>query len=195
MNKIEEHIKRLFKDIPESRHKAEIIQEVTQNLNEEVADLISQGESEDQAVKKAIDDFGDITDIKKELLSSIRTEKSNKLGLSLAFSVWGAVLITAFFVFINMYYSPHIIWFVYPVFAIIWWPMSMLFHWLHVKDGRPTGLSYSICSFVLIMGLLIFINFYCSPHTIWFVYPAFGLIWWPMSMLFHSLRQKNRKDD
>jgi hypothetical protein len=195
MNKIDVHINRLFQDIPDSGRKDEIIEEIKQNLSEKVADLVSQGQTEDEAVKKAIDDFGDIGDIKEELVSSVQLSQSRNLGLLLAFSIWGGILITALFIFINFYYTPQNIWCVYPIFGVIWWPMSIFFHWLHKRTGRGMGFPYSVASFALITVLLLFINLYYTPGIIWFVYPTFGVIWWPMVMFFLRLRQKNRKDD
>jgi hypothetical protein len=195
MNEIERHLKRLFREIPESKRKNELMQEITQNLNEKVSDLIASGQTNEQAVKKVIDDFGDIDELKKEFEGSARLARIKRKGLSLAFSVWGAILIAALVLFINFYYSPSVIWFVYPVFAVIWWPMSMFFSWLRVRNDKPIGLLYSVCGFILIIGLLSFINFYYSPSVIWVVYPAFAVIWWPLAMLFHTLRVRNRRDD
>ncbi|MFA9464852.1 MAG: hypothetical protein ACERKN_11250 [Velocimicrobium sp.] len=70
----------------------------------------------------------------------------------------------------------------------------MYFRWLHNKNNVPVGLAFSVCSFVLIIGLMVFINIYYTPKVIWFVYPVFALIWWPLAMLFRSLRQKSRED-
>jgi hypothetical protein len=195
MNDIEMQINRLFEGIPESNRKEEIKQEITQNLNEKVSDLMSNGQSREEAVKMAIDNFGDIEDLKQELASSAKLVKSKRIGLSLAFSVWGSILIIALFLFINFYYTPDVIWFVYPTFAVVWWPMTMFFHWFHNKNDRPVGLAYSVCSYVLIIGLVLFINMYYTPGIIWCVYPAFAVIWWPLAMFFHSLRQKSRKDE
>lgn len=195
MNKIEMHINKLFRDIPDSRSKKEMLQEINENLLEKVNDLIEQGMTEDEAVHKAIEDFGDIDDIRKELMGSAELQKSKNLGLSLAFSVWGSIIIAGLFMFINFYYSPNHIWFVYPVFAIAWWPMSILFHWLHKKSGHSMAFQYSVASFILIASLFLFINFYYTPHIIWFVYPVFAAIWWPIAMFFHWVRQKNREDD
>ncbi len=195
MNEIESHINRLFEGIPESTRKEEIKLEITQNLNEKVADLVSHGQSREDAVKKAIYDFGDIDDLKEELESSAKLVKSKKLGLSLAFSIWGGILITALFLFINFYYSPNVIWFVYPTFAVIWWPMVLFFQYFRNKNDIPVGFAFSVCGFLLITGLMLFINLYYTPKTIWFVYPVFAAIWWPLAMLFHRLRQKSRKGD
>ena len=195
MNEIESYINRIFAGIPESTRKEEIKLEITQNLNEKVADLVSQGQPREEAVRKAVDDFGDIDDLKEELESSAKLAQSKKLGLSLAFSVWGTILITAFFLFINFYYTPETIWFVYPTFAVVWWPLVLFFQWFRNKKDVPAGFAFSICAFVLISGLILFMNLYYTPETIWFVYPVFLLIWWPLAMLFHHLHQKSRKGD
>lgn len=195
MNEIESHINRLFKGIPESTRKEEIKLEITQNLNEKVADLVSQGQPRVEAVKKAIDDFGDIGDLKEELESSAKLAKSKKLGITLAFSVWGGILIIALFLFINFYYTPNVIWFVYPTFAVIWVPMVLFFRWFREKKEVSVGFAFSICGFLLITGLILFINLYYTPEIIWFVYPVFAIIWWPLAMLFHHLRQKSKKED
>lgn len=195
MNEIERHLQKLFAEVPEGKRKEEIMQEIAQNLNEKVSDLVEKGQTREQAIQKAIDDFGDIDDLKEEFAGTARLAKQKRISLSLAFSVWGSILITALFLFINFYYTPGVIWFVYPVFAVMWWPMSLFFCWSQHKSHRPVGFAYSVCSFVLIMGLLLFINLYYTPNIIWAVYPAFALVWWPLAMLFHRLRQKSRKDD
>jgi hypothetical protein len=193
MNEIETHINKLFEKVTDSRRKREIIQEVTSNLNEKVEDLVSKGQSRDQAVKNAIDDFGDSDDLREELESSAKLTKTKSAGLSLAFSIWGAVLIIGLLVFINFYYSARVIWFVYPTFAVIWWPMVMFFRWIHIKKEVSIGFPFSVCSFILILGLLAFINIYYTPRFLWFVIPAFAVFWWPLAMFFHNLREKNKK--
>lgn len=195
MNEIESHINHLFAGIPESNRKEEIKLEITQNLKDKVADLVSRGQFRDEAVKEVIDDFGDIDDLKRELESSAKLVKSKRLGLSLTFSIWGTALITALILFINFYYTPKIIWFVYPVFAVIWWPLALFFQWYRNKKDVHIGLAFSVCSFLLITALMLFINLYYTPGNIWFFYPVFAVIWWPLAMLFHRLRQSSRKED
>lgn len=134
MKKIESHINRLFADIPESEGKRQLMQEVTQDLQEKVSDLIAQGKAEEDAINKAIVDFGDIEDIKKEL--SVRKKpniRSRRAALNLGFSLWGSGLIVTLMLFINFYYTPDIIWFVYPTFGVLWWPLAMVFYWLRVR--------------------------------------------------------------
>jgi len=195
MNEIELHINRLFGTISDSKRKRELMQEITQNLNEKVSDLVSKGQTRDQAVQKAIEDFGDIDDLKEELESSAKVAKVKNAGLSLAFSVWGAILIAGLVLFINFYYTPRFLWCVFPIFAVLWWPMTMFFHWVRLKREVSIGLPFSVCSFFLILALLLFINFYLTPKVIWFVYPTFALLWWPLAMLFRSLREKSKREE
>ena len=132
MNRIEEQVNRLFHDIPDSDRKKQLMQEITQNLEEKVSDLIAQGKAKEDAINKAIVDFGDIDDIKAELFVKTHPKHSNR-GLTLGFSIWGSILIIALCVFVNFYYSPTVIWFVYPTFGVIWWPLVMFFRWLRLR--------------------------------------------------------------
>lgn len=136
MNTIEEHVHRLFKDIPESERKDELMREITLNLNEKVSDLIVQGKAQEDAVNKAIVDFGDIRDIRAELMGGPVEKEYRKVKnakLNLEFSIWGSILIIALCLFMNFYYTPRVIWFVYPTFGVLWWPLSMSYHLLKKK--------------------------------------------------------------
>lgn len=84
----------LFKDVPESKQKEVVMQEVLQNLEEKVWDLISQGKAEEDAINKAIVDFGDIDDLKKELgisavTTGVQSGKMKNARLNLEYSIWG----------------------------------------------------------------------------------------------------------
>lgn len=132
MKKIKDHIDDLFRKIPDSEEKELIKQEISENLSEKVYDLMAQGKGEEDAINKAIVDFGDIEEIERELCSKL-PEKKNMRKLDLGFSIWGSALIIALCIFINFYYTPGTIWFVYPTFAVLWWPLSMLYRWLRKR--------------------------------------------------------------
>ncbi|MGE6260661.1 permease prefix domain 1-containing protein [Heyndrickxia sporothermodurans] len=132
MKRIKEHVNELFKKIPDSEQKELVKQEIIENLEEKVYDLMAQGKEEEDAINKAIIEFGDIDEIEKEL-GVIQPVKKNMTKLDLGFSIWGSSLIIALFIFINFYYTPKIIWFVYPTFGVLWWPLSMFYRWLRLK--------------------------------------------------------------
>lgn len=129
MNRIEEHIKHMFRDIPDGDRKTQIIQEITQDLNDKVRDLMTSGKEEEDAVNKAIVDFGDIDEIKAELGLKSKGKSGRNAALNLGFSIWGSAICIGLFLFINFYYTPDTIWFVYPTFGILWWPLALFFNW------------------------------------------------------------------
>ena len=131
------YVDELFKGIPEGPKKSTIKQEVLENLEEKVFDLMRQGKAEEDAINKAIVEFGNIDDLTKELdIIQPPHKKSKRMTkLYLEYSIWGSILIIALFVFINFYYAPNVMWFIYPTFAVLWWPLTMYFRWMKVKQG------------------------------------------------------------
>ncbi|WP_438447641.1 permease prefix domain 1-containing protein [Gorillibacterium sp. sgz5001074] len=133
MNRIQEHVERLFKGIPDSERKTELMQEIMENLEEKVQDLMDQGKSAEDALNKVIVEFSDIEEIKQELVTARSagavSERSTRLWLNFSFSIWGSLLIIGLCLFVNLYYTPDAIWFIYPTFAVLWWPLVMYFHW------------------------------------------------------------------
>ena len=130
MSIIQKHVEKLFGEIEDSQEKNEILEEVTLNLQEKVSDLMTDGKSEEDAINKAIVDFGDIDEIKKELIHKQSGKDLKLASIRLGYSIWGTLLIIALFIFINLYFSPRVIWYPFPVFAILWWPLTMFFGWL-----------------------------------------------------------------
>ncbi|MFD0670314.1 permease prefix domain 1-containing protein [Cohnella sp. GCM10027633] len=134
MKKIRGHVEDWFKDIPDSESKDAMKEEIVQNLEEKVQDLVRKGKAEEDAINKAIVDFGDIADIKEELGGGQADRgRRRKYALHLGFSIWGSLLIIALCLFVNIYYTPDDIWFVYPTFAVAWWPLAMFYRWLANK--------------------------------------------------------------
>jgi hypothetical protein len=134
---IKDYLEELFGDIPDSVEKENIKQEIMQNLEEKVQDLMKEGKTEEDAINKSIVDFGDMREIRNNLMQAAQP-KSRKKDISryknnLWFSVCGSVLLIGLFLFINFYYTPNIIWFVYPTFAVLWWPLGTLFALLSIK--------------------------------------------------------------
>lgn len=135
MKKIRQHLDHLFKDVPVSDKKDTIKQEIIDNLEEKVHDLMEQGKEEEDAINKALIEFGDvgdIEDIKKEM-GIKKPHKKNMAPINLSFAIWSSALIIAMLLFINFYYTPDVIWFVYPTFAVLWWPLSLLYYWLRTR--------------------------------------------------------------
>lgn len=132
MKSIENYVDGLFGELPDSDRKTQLRNEIVQNLKDKVRDLMSQGKAEEDAVNKAVVEFGDISDIKAELTAQ-QPDKRKSAALALGFSIWGSALIIGLVVFINLYFAPGTLWCVFPIFAISWWPLAMLYNWLRKR--------------------------------------------------------------
>ena len=127
MNEIISYVEKAFENVADSERKTEMVQEIIGRIEDSACTWIKNGKDRDDAINKAIVEFGDLTEIILELRgeSSCNPIDNSKRGLW--FSVVGSLIFIALMVFINMYYSPQYIWFLYPAFAVIWWPLSIFF--------------------------------------------------------------------
>ena len=132
MKRLRNHVNKLFEDIPESPRKNTIKQEVLKDLEEK---------AEEDAKNKAIVEFGNIDDLTKELdINQPPQKKSRRMTkLYLEYSIWGSILIIALFISLHFYYAPNVIWFIYPTFAVLCWPLTMYFKWMKMKKGWDKG--------------------------------------------------------
>lgn len=137
---IKDYVEGLFKDVPDSNEKDNIKNEIILNLEEKVQDLMDSGKAEEDAINKSIVDFGDISEIKMNLMSAsspvkpIKVSKTNYTN-NMWFSIWGAALIIGLLFFINYTTSWHVHpWFVYPTFGVLWWPLATIFAWLNHRQ-------------------------------------------------------------
>jgi hypothetical protein len=134
MKTIQEHVDALFREIPDSERKETLKKEIVENLQEKVSDLIAQGKAEEDAINRAIVEFGDISDIRDEL--RVQQElplRKNSAGLQLGFSIIGSLLIIGLVLFINLYVTPGFLWCIFPIFGVLWWPLAMFFRWIKFR--------------------------------------------------------------
>ena len=134
MKSIQEHVDALFREIPDSERKDALKREIVENLQEKVRDLMAQDKAEEDAINRAIVEFGDISDIRDELRTQqqLPLTRSNA-GFGLAFSVIGSLLIIGLMLFINLYITPGFLWCIFPIFGVLWWPLAMFFRWIRYR--------------------------------------------------------------
>lgn len=94
-----------------------------------------------------------------------------------------SALCIAFFSAVNAIYSPGALWALYPAFALIWWPMTLLF------ARRHAWRAYSFASCALTIAFLAAVNIVTSPGFAWSAFPALGILWWPLAMCFKGKRK------
>ncbi|MFH1879552.1 MAG: hypothetical protein ABIK64_02015 [Bacillota bacterium] len=68
-------------------------------------------------------------------------------------------------------------WCIYPIFGILWWPLSVYF------AGKKQPLLFAIGGTAMLWALFLLTYLFSSPgaHP-WFLYPMLGTGWWPLSV-------------
>lgn len=134
---IRDYVEEMFRGVPDSAEKRGILEEMIADAEEKAADLMAAGKAEEDAVNKALVELGDLSEIKLSLLEAAapRPDGMAKYRNSLLYAICGSLLVIGLMLFVNFTYSPNVIWFVYPTFAVLWWPLSVLLHYLNRKAG------------------------------------------------------------
>jgi hypothetical protein len=96
------------------------------------------------------------------------------------FAAVGSLMSILFFMLVNFLTSPSEIWFIYPAFVLLFWPLSLA----SVRKGYYR--LYSLLGSLLVIVFLLTINYMESSDYPWFVYALFPVIWWPITMYSRS---------
>lgn len=138
MKRIRNFVKNTFKNVPKE-NREEIIQTVTETLIEKVEDLMDHGYTLDQAVDKTVIEFGTVEDYFSEQEKPKRFKRIKTVAHyrnDFLFSVFGSLIIISMLVFINLYFTKGILWFVIPSVALLWWPLAVLYNLLNKKENK-----------------------------------------------------------
>lgn len=139
MKRIDNFVRNTFKDIPK-KNQEEIIASVKEQLTEKVEDLMESGLTENEAIDKAVVEFGSVTDYFEKVEKKERKEKRRKTVKhyrnDLMFSSISALIIIGALIFINLMYASTVIWFVIPALGVLFWPLAVLYNLLNKRESR-----------------------------------------------------------
>lgn len=99
------------------------------------------------------------------------------------YSLLGSLLVAAYFVVINYLYSPEILWFLFAVYPVIWWPIATY------AGRRASTLRFALIAALCTIGYYGLLNLLMFPQYPWVIYPAYAVLWWPISLYY--ARQKD----
>ncbi|MBC7960378.1 MAG: hypothetical protein H7X94_10955 [Vallitaleaceae bacterium] len=88
----------------------------------------------------------------------------------------GAIIL--YYAALNLWLSPVYPWVIYPTFAVLWWPLSLYFAY------KKNPLAYACIGSIHTIVFFVVVNWVSSPAHIWAVYPAFAVLWWPLSIYY-----------
>jgi hypothetical protein len=95
-----------------------------------------------------------------------------------------SLLAVVYYIFLNKFYSPGFPWFIFPTYAVMWWPLSVLL------AKRKKVMAYSLGGALWTIAFFIVLNAVTTPFSIWAVYPIFGVLWWPLSIFCFVFMRK-----
>jgi len=95
-----------------------------------------------------------------------------------AFAAAGALLTAVFFGIANYILTPGVVWFIYPLYAVLWWPLGVSL------CGRKKYLAFSVAGSLATIAFLAATNYVTSPGTLWFVHAIPPLLCWPLGVYF-----------
>ncbi|MEK5174148.1 hypothetical protein NST63_13180 [Heyndrickxia sp. FSL W8-0496] len=99
------------------------------------------------------------------------------------FAWLGSILCILFFLVVNYLTNPDYLWFIYPTFFILLWPISMY-------SIRHKNLKlHSLFTSVILILFFITINYVHSPFHPWFLYAIYPILWWPTLMFMEKGRK------
>ncbi|WP_088069875.1 hypothetical protein [Gottfriedia luciferensis] len=98
------------------------------------------------------------------------------------FSFFGSIVILAYLLTENLVHSPDYLWFFYAAYPILCWPILM-----HLGSKART-FSIALIGSIITIAYYGLLNFIATPSYPWVIYPAFAVIWWPLS-IYHANRK------
>jgi hypothetical protein len=92
----------------------------------------------------------------------------------IGFAVMGSLMTMIFLFVVNYLTSPNYFWSLYPAFALLFWPGSLIF----ISKGNNK--QQAVFGSIWIIIFLITENYIHSPGHPWFLYAVFPVLWWPI---------------
>lgn len=98
------------------------------------------------------------------------------------FSLVGSFVILVYLVTENIIQTPDYPWVLYAAAPIVFWPILM------ILEKRNKNMSVAITMSAVWILYYVSLNFYLAPGYPWAIFPAFAILWWPIS-LYHAKRK------
>jgi len=138
MKKLENFVKNTFKNYPKD-DRERLIQSITEMLTEKVEDLMEKGMSEQEAIDKAVMEFGTLEDYEdnpKKIERKLKTRRTIKqYKYDIFFSIGGSLIIIGMLIYIDLQFTAtNVVWFVIPALAVLWWPLATIYRYLLKKE-------------------------------------------------------------
>lgn len=136
MNNIKRFVSRLLKDFFNEEDKKELIEILTTSMEEKVDDLVEQGQTREEAIEQAINEFGNSQDVLEAFPEYEKNKKNlvKKRKNQLLFSFLAYLIISGLSAYINyVWLFPDRLWFIFVSIGLLFWPLVMLYYYLMAR--------------------------------------------------------------
>ena len=138
MKQLENFVKNTFKNYPKS-DRADLIESITEMLTEKVEDLMEKGLTEQEAIDKAVMEFGTLDDYEdrpKRVVRRMKTKRTiRQYKHDIFFSIGGSIITIGMLIYIDLQFTAtNVVWFVIPALAVLWWPLATVYRYLLKKE-------------------------------------------------------------
>ncbi|MBI9010434.1 MAG: hypothetical protein JEZ05_10460 [Tenericutes bacterium] len=135
MNKIKKFVSRVLRDIFNDEDKKELIEIMTTSLEEKIDDLVEQGKTMEEAMKKSFSEFGNTDDVLQGFPDTQKLKENlvKKRRNQLMFASAAYLIITGLAIYINLEFFPEYNWFIIVAIALLFWPLVMLYHFFGAR--------------------------------------------------------------
>lgn len=93
-------------------------------------------------------------------------------------SIIGSLHTIALLIGINVIFSPGYPWALFVIFPILWWPISIF------SEAKAKTVPFAVISAIIITLYYVLINIFVEPRHPFWIYVAYGLLWWPLGIAF-----------
>jgi hypothetical protein len=138
MKKLENFVKNTFKNYQDD-DRDQLIKSITEMLTEKVEDLVEHGYTKQDAIDKAVMEFGTLEDYEVNPKKMVRRFKRRRTirqyKYDIFFAFGGSLIIIGMLIFVDLQYTTtDVIWFVVPALAVLWWPLATIYRYLLKKE-------------------------------------------------------------
>ena len=96
------------------------------------------------------------------------------------FAIAGAILIAVMLAAANLITSPGTLWCIYPIYAVIWWPLGV------VLCSKMHYFGFAMAGSLLTLVLLAAVNLIVTPGYLWFLYTVPLLLCFPAGVYLRN---------
>lgn len=105
-----------------------------------------------------------------------------KKGKHKLLSILSSAIVMMFLIRENVLYTPEYPWVLYAIYPILWWPILVSLG----EYAKTMTIAWVGSSSIILYYLIL--NIFLSPGYLWVIYPAFVVLWWPLS-LYHARKK------